>query len=60
MVTEGKLCCKEFDLDAWMQMLVILVQGFLATDYMSFLQSPGTQGQNMRPNKVSKTYRSRV
>ena len=25
-----------------------LGSGFLATDYMSFLQSPGTQGQNMR------------
>ena len=25
----------------------------LATGYMSFLQSPGTQGQNMRPNRLS-------
>ena len=26
---------------------------FLATDYMSFLQSQGTQGQNMRPIRLS-------
>ena len=25
----------------------------LSTDYMSFLQSPGTEGQNMRPNILS-------
>ena len=29
-----------------------LSRGFLATDYMSFLQSPGTQGQNMKPNRL--------
>ena len=28
-------------------------RGFLATDYMSFLQSPGTEGQNLRPNRLS-------
>ena len=34
-----------------------LGSGFLATDYiMSFLQSPGTQGQNMRPNRLSHIY----
>ena len=27
--------------------------GFLATDYMSFVQSPGTRGHNMRPNRFS-------
>ena len=26
--------------------------GFQATDYMSFLQSPGTQGQNMRQKSL--------
>ena len=29
-----------------------LFSGFLATDYMSFLQSPGTEGQNMRQIKT--------
>ena len=52
MVWEGKpswvgicLACRFCDLGS----------GFLATDYMSFLQSPGTQGQNIRPNRLSKT-----
>ena len=27
--------------------------GFLATDYLSFLQSQGTEGQNTRPNRLS-------
>ena len=30
--------------------------GFLATDFMNFLQSPGTRGQNMRPNRHSHIY----
>ena len=30
-----------------------LGSGFLATDYMSLLQSPGTGGQNMRLNRFS-------
>ena len=30
-----------------------LGSGFLGTDYMSFLQSPGTRDQNMRPNRLS-------
>ena len=29
-----------------------LISGFLATDCMSFLQSPGTEGQNMRQIKT--------
>ena len=29
-----------------------LGSGLLATDCMSFLQSPGTQGQNTRPNRL--------
>ena len=33
-----------------------LVSGFLATDYMSFLQSLGTQDRNMRPNRFSHIY----
>ena len=33
-----------------------LGSGFLATDYMSFLHSPGNQGQNMRPNRLSHKY----
>ena len=37
-----------------------LGSGFLATDYMSFVQSPGTQGQNMRPSRLSHTYKSLV
>ena len=37
-----------------------LGSGILTTDYMSFLQSPGTQGQNMRLNRVSYIYRSLV
>ena len=30
-----------------------LGSGFLATDFMSFLQSPDTQVQNMKPNSLS-------
>ena len=30
-----------------------LGSGFLAVCYMSFLQSAGTQGQNMRPKRLS-------
>ena len=33
-----------------------LGSGFLATDYMSFLQSSGTEGQIMRPNRLSHIY----
>ena len=36
-----------------------LVLDFLATDYKSFAQNPGTQGQKMRPSKLKK-YRSVV
>ena len=32
--------------------------GFLETDYMSFVQSPGTQAQNMRPNRLNNKQRS--
>ena len=40
-----------------MQIICNLGSGFLATDYMSFLQSPGTQeDQNVRPNKLSNIY----
>ena len=35
-----------------------LSSGFLATDYMSFLQSPGTEEQNMRPNRLRHIKRS--
>ena len=34
--------------------------GFLAIDYMSFLQSPGTEGENTRPNTLIHMYRSLV
>ena len=50
MVWEEKLCSEEFDLHAD---ICNLGSGFLATDYMSFLKSPGTQGQNMRPSRLS-------
>ena len=40
----------EFDLHAD---ICNVGSGFLATDYMSFLQSPGTEGQNTRPNRVN-------
>ena len=50
MVWDGKLCCKEFDLHADICNVGL---GFLATDYMSFLQSLGTEGQNMRPKRLS-------
>ena len=49
MVWEGKLI-EEFAMHAD---ICNLGSVFLATDYMSFLQSPGTQGQNMRPNRLS-------
>ena len=45
-----ELCCEEFDLHAD---ICNMGSGFRATDYMSFLQSPGTQDQNMRPNRLS-------
>ena len=40
----------EFDLHAD---ICNVSSGFLATDYMSFLQIPGAEGQNMRPNRLS-------
>ena len=40
----------EFDLHAD---ICNVGSGFLSTDYMSFLQSPGTEGQNTRPNRVN-------
>ena len=57
MVWEEKLCCEEFDLHAD---ICNLGSGFLATDYMSFLKGPGTQGQNMRLNRLSHIGRSLV
>ena len=57
MVWEEKLCCEEFDLHAD---ICNLGSGFLATNCMSFLKGPGTQGQNMRPNMLSHIYRSLV
>ena len=45
MVWKENLCCVEFDLHAD---IFHLGSGFLETDYMSFLQSPGTQGQSMK------------
>ena len=53
MIWEGRPCCEEFDLHAD---ICNLGSDFLATDYMSFLQSLGTQGQNMKPNRPSHTY----
>ena len=38
--------CEEFDLHAD---ICNVGPGFMATDYMSFLESPGTEGENMRP-----------
>ena len=35
-----------------------LVSGFMATDYMSFHHCPGTQGQNMRTNRLCHIYKS--
>ena len=32
-----------------------LGRGFLETDSMTLLQNTGTQGQNMRPNRLSNT-----
>ena len=49
MVCEGKLNCEEFALDAD---ICNQGSGFLATDYMSFLQCPGNEGQNMRPKQA--------
>ena len=50
MVWDGKLYCEESDLHADNSNVG---SGFLATDYMSCFQSPGTEGQNMRPNRLS-------
>ena len=47
------ICCEEFDLHAD---ICNLGSGFLATDYLG----QGTQGQNMRPNRLSYIYRSLV
>ena len=33
--------------------LINFDHGFPVIEYMSYLQSPGTQGQNMRPNRLS-------
>ena len=49
MVWEENSVCEEFALHAD---ICNLSSRFLATGYMSF-QSPGTGGQNMRPNRVS-------
>ena len=49
MLCEEKLS-KKFALHAD---ICNLSSGFLATDYISFLQSPGTEGRNMRPNRLS-------
>ena len=57
MVWKGNLVGEEFALYA---LICNLGQGFLATDYMSFLQSPITKGQNMRPNRFTHIYRSLV
>ena len=51
MVWKGKLSGEELDLQAD---ICNLGSGFLATDYMSLLHSPSTQGQKMRPNKLSR------
>ena len=40
-----------------MQIFCNLGSGYLATDYMSFLQIPGTEGQNMRL-KQAESYKS--
>ena len=53
MVWEGKFVGEEFALHAD---ICNLGSGFLAADYMSFLQSPGTQSQNMRPNRLTHIY----
>ena len=53
MVGEERLNGEEFPLYAD---ICNLGSGFLATAYMSFLQSPGTRGQNMRPNSHSHIY----
>ena len=50
IVWDGELCCEEFDLNAD---ICNVGSGFLVTDCISFVQSPGTQGQNMRPNRLS-------
>ena len=51
MVWEGKLSFEELALHAD---ICNLGSVFLATGYISFHQSPGTQGQNMRLNRLSK------
>ena len=56
MVWEGNIAVgEEFALRAD---ICNLVSGFLAADYIRFLQIPEAQGQNMRPNILSKIYRS--
>ena len=35
-----------------------LGSGFLSADFMSFVQTPRTQGQNMRPIRLSNIYKS--
>ena len=40
--------------------ICFLGSGFLSNDYMSCLQIPGAQGQNMRPKRVSHMYRGQV
>ena len=57
MVWEENVCCEKFDLHAD---ICNPYSGFLPTDYMSFLQSPGTQDQSIRPNMLSHIYRSLV
>ena len=37
----------------WNADICNLGRGFLVTDCMSFLQTPGTHGQNMRPKRLS-------
>ena len=54
MVWEELVCCVEFDLHAD---IFNLGSGFLATDYMSFLQS---HAETMRQNRLSHIYRSLV
>ena len=41
MVWNGKLYCEEFDSHA---IICNVGSGFMATDYKSFLQNPGTEG----------------
>ena len=53
MAWEGDLSGEEF---AFLADVCNLGSGFLATNYMSFLQSTGTRGQNMGPNRLSHIY----